>query len=136
MSSETALADALIERLETVLRAALPTDWRIQDAEAKSDKALSTVVYYEQGDISNEVAQQHLNPGYVGVDFTLTVVAPESEPVKGTRTATSALLTLLPFLDAMPDLFWGPVASKIRLESGETAYRLPITFLSRTASEE
>lgn len=136
MSSETTRADALIERLEAVLKAAVPSTWSVRDAEAKVTKALGIVVFYEQGDISNEIAQKHLNPGYVGVDFTLTVTAPESEPVKGTRTATSALLTLLPALDAMPDLFWGPTATKIRLESGETAYRLPITFLSRTDSEE
>lgn len=136
MSSETTRADALIQRLETALREALPTDWRIQDAEAKVTKSLGVVLFYEQGNVSNEVSGTRMSPAHVGVDFTLTLTAPQTDPVKGTREVTSALLELLPALDALEDLYWGPTAEKIRLESGETAYRIPITFLSRYAPEE
>lgn len=130
MSSDTTRADALIQRLEDALREALPTDWRIQDAEAKVTKSLGIVLFYEQGNLSNEVSGTQMPPGHVSVDFMLTLTAPENDPVKGTRAVTSALLELLPALDGLEDLFWGPTAEKIRLESGETAYRIPTTFLS------
>lgn len=136
MSSDISRADALIQRLETALTAALPSNWRIQDAESAVSKALGVVVYYEQGGFSNEVSGTRMPDAWVGVHFTLTLTAPQTDPVKGTREVTSALLELLPALDDLDDLFWGPTAEKVRLESGETAYRIPTTFLSTYAPEE
>lgn len=136
MSSETARADALIQHLTDALTAVLPAEWRVQDAEAKVTKSLGVVLFYEQGNVSNEVSSVKMPAGYVGVDFMLTLAAPQVDPVKGTREVTSALLELLPALDSLADLYWGPTAEKIRLESGETAYRIPTTFLSTYAPEE
>lgn len=136
MSSDTTRADKLIERLETVLGDALPEGWRVQDAEGQTTTTLSMVLYYEQGNVRNEVPPANLPAGYLGVDFTLTVAAPEKDPVKGTRSATEGLLVVLPILDGLADIFWGPEAQKERLTTGETVYRIPITFLSNYITTE
>ncbi len=130
MSSELTRADLLIQHLTDSLRAVLPTGWKVVDAEAGASKSLGTVLYYEQMDVSNEMNSVPLGPGFVGVDFMLTLTAPQSDPEKGTRMVTAALLELLPALDSLEDLYWGPTAEKARLETGETSYRIPVTFIS------
>lgn len=135
MSSNLTRADALIAHLTTTLKAALPKTWRIADAEASAANALGIVVYYEQGDLHTTVTNERLPAGFAGVDFSLTLTAPGDDPVKGTRTVTAALLDLLPALDRIEDLYWGPTAEKVRLETGETTYRIPTTLITNYTKE-
>lgn len=135
MPSDMTRADALIAHLTDALKAALPNKWRIQDAEAGAFQSLGVVVYYEQGDLHTTVTNERLPAGFAGVDFMLTLTAPESDPTKGTRTVTAALLDLLPALDGIEDLYWGPTAEKVRLETGETTYRIPSTLITHYTKE-
>lgn len=135
MSSDLTRADRLIARLESTLRGALPPTWRVADAEAGNEQGTGITVYYEQGDVTSEWRGDPLPFGYVGVSFTLTLTAAVTEPVKGTRAVTAGLFELLPVLDALADLYWGPDAEKILLETGETCYRIPVLFLSTLTKE-
>lgn len=135
MPSSLERADALIAHLTDALETALPKSWRIVDAEAGALVSLGIVVYYEQGDLHTQVQNERLAAGFAGVDFTLTLTAPEHEPVKGTRRVTAALLDFLPALDGIDDLFWGPTAEKVRLDTGETTYRIPVTLITHYTKE-
>lgn len=129
MASETPTLDRLAADLVTTLTAAVPTDWRIVDADEKPATYLVPVIYYEQGDIVTTLGGA-LPAGWVGVEYTLTLAAPEHDPVKGTTTVTAALLHLLPALDALAYLVWEK-AEKLRLTTGETCYRIEVTNLTR-----
>lgn len=129
MASETPTLDRLAADLVATLTAAVPDDWRIVDADAKPSAYLVPVIYYEQGDIVTTLGGA-LPAGWVGVEYTLTLAAPEQDPITGTRTATGALLHLLPALDGLPYLVWDK-AEKLRLTSGETCYRIEVTNLTR-----
>lgn len=132
--SSNVRADALTGHLVSTLTAALPTRWKIRDAEAKPVKALGIVLFFEQLDFHSEVNGEELPRGFVGVDYMLTLTSPEANVTKATKAVTDALLELLPALDEMPDLYWSD-AEKQRLETGETAYRLPVTLISRYTPE-
>lgn len=129
MPSEPML-DALAAALVADLTAALPGDWRIRDVDDQAARALGVALYYEQGDIVTTINGAAVPTNYVGVEFTLTLAAPEEDPVKGRVRATRALLELLPALDGMPLLAWDK-ATRLVLTSGENAYRLEVVHLSR-----
>ncbi|WP_262002225.1 hypothetical protein [Microbacterium sp. Mcb102] len=134
MASETPLLDALTDSLVADLTAVVPNTWKVWDAEGGAVESLSVVLYYEQGDLATTFNGQPCPPHHVGVTYTLTVTAPEKDPEKGTRTATEAVLVLLPALDSHGSIFWDR-ATKVRLETGETVYRLEIIHLSRFKKE-
>lgn len=127
------MLDALTEELVASLTAVLPDDWSIRDAEDKTERSLKVVLYYEQGDIVTTINGGPVPVNHVGVDYTLTLAAPEEDPTKGRARVTKELLHLLPILDLMPFLAWD-TASKIRFPSGETCYRLDVVHLSRYAN--
>jgi hypothetical protein len=127
--SSNVRADALTAHLVDTLTAALPSKWKVRDAEAKAVKALGIVLFYEQLDFHSQFNGDRLSYGYVYVDYVLTLTSPQTDITKATKAVTEALLELLPALDQMPELFWSD-AEKVRLETGETAYRLPVTFIS------
>lgn len=135
MSSDLTRADRLVNRLTTSLAAACPKGWRFKDAAEGVAASTGIVVYYEQGAVSNEYRNDPLPVGYVGVSFLLTITAPNQDAVKGTRAVTAALLDLIPALDSLDDLYWGPTAEIEQLESGEVFYRIPTLFLSTIAKE-
>ena len=134
MVSETPRLDALTASLVADLSAVVPDTWKVWDAEAGAVESLSVVLYYEQGDLATVVNGQKMPPHHVGVTYTLTVTAPEKEPVKGTKTATEAVLVLLPALDSHRSIFWDR-AAKVRLDTGETTYRLDIIHTARIQEE-
>lgn len=121
--------NTLTADLAAALKAALPADWSIWDAEGPAGHALGVVLYYEQGDLVTTINGGPVPPGCVGVEYTLTLTAPETDPEKGTATATAAAMDLLPALDGLSDLYWDR-AQKMRLPTGETAYRLAVVYLS------
>lgn len=130
MSSDLAPVDRLTAELVEGLTAVLPTDWKLIDAESQAATALQVVLFYEQGDLVTTLNGKPVPTGYVGVEYTLTLVAPEAEPQKGTARVSAAMLDLLPALDALDDLYWDR-AGKMRLTTGETAYRLEVVHLSQ-----
>lgn len=132
MDSEPML-DALTEELVTSLTAVLPTEWSLRDAEDKAERSLSVVLYYEQGDVVTTINGGPVPVNHVGVEYTLTLAAPEEDPTQGRARVTTELLHLLPALDLMPLLAWD-TATKIRLATGETCYRLEVVHLSRYAN--
>lgn len=129
MDSETPLVDALTVHLVDTLTEALPTGWKLWDVEAGTAEALGIVLYYEQGDLVTTINGGKVADGYVGVEYTLTLTAPEKEPVKGQDRLNAAVLEFLPVLDSLANLLWDR-AEKIRLSTGETAYRLAVVNLS------
>jgi hypothetical protein len=130
VDSDTPLLDVLTAELVESLTAVLPAEWSIRDAEDKTDRSLSVVLYYEQGDIVTTINGGPIPRHFVGVEYTLTLAAPEEDPAKGRARVTGELLHLLPVLDLMPTLAWD-TASKVRLTTGETCYRLEVVHLSR-----
>lgn len=130
MDSEIPLIDALAAGLVSDLTAVVPDDWSIRDAEARTDRALEVVLYYEQGDIVTKLNGGPVPVGFVGVEFSLTLAAPEVDPQAGTARVTTALLSLLPALDVAPLLFWDH-ADKFRTPTGETCYRVPVVHLAK-----
>lgn len=130
MSSDTVALDALTADLVGSLTAAIPAAWVVRDAEARADRSNAVVLYYEQGDVVTTINGGPIPRGFVGVEYTLTLAAPEEEPTKGRVRVTEALMALLPILDTMPRLAWD-TATKVRLQTGETCYRLEVVNLSR-----
>lgn len=129
MVSETPRLNALAAGLVAELAAVVPAAWAIRDAEARTDRALGVVLYYEQGDIVTRINGGPVPVGFVGVEFSLTLAAPEEDPQLGTARVTTALLDLLPALDGVQLLFWDR-ADKFRTPTGETCYRVPVVHLA------
>lgn len=130
MPSETPRLDRLTAELVDSLATTLPASWSIRDAEAKPERALRTVLYYELGDLVTEHAGTPFPKGILGATVTLTLTAPEAEPVKGTARVQEEVLRLVPVLDGIRTLHWDR-AEKIRLQTGETGYRLEVIHLTR-----
>lgn len=128
MSSElvTAVAD-----LDAFLVEHCPPAWRVLNAE-KLGKAKSTkpVLTFEQLDISQETLGQQLPEGWLWATFQLVLSTPETDAVKGMARLTTEASTLLQILDASPDLRWGPDATRTRLDTGESAFIIPIALLA------
>ena len=127
------MLDALTGALVDDLRAVLPDGWKVRDAAEQHARALGVVLYYEQGDIITTIGNTPVPVNHIGVEYTLTLAAPEEDPLKGRQRVTSALLHLLPALDAMPFLVWDS-AERIILNTGENCYRLGTVHLSRYAT--
>ena len=124
------MLDALTASLVDTLTAIIPPTWSIRDAADPAATALGVVLYYEQGEITTIINGQKVPANHVGVTYTLTIAAPEKDPVKGNRTATDALLDLLPGLDAHRAIFWDR-AERLTLTTGEPSYRLEIIHIAR-----
>lgn len=129
MSSElvTVAAD-----LEAFFKESAPSTWRVVNAELLSNKNRTTgvVLSYEQLDLAREALGQELRDGYVWVTFQLVLSTEETDAVKGMKRLTAEAATLLQILDASPDFRWGPEATRTRLETGESAFLIPIAFLA------
>lgn len=130
MDSDAPLLDLIEGELVEALQAAVPHDWRVLPAEGQTTQSLGIVLYYEQGALVTTLNGGPVPSGYLGVEFTLTLAAPEADPEKGTKRVTRAITSLLPALDAMSSVYWDR-AEKVRLDTGETTYRLTIVSLSR-----
>ncbi|APH44877.1 hypothetical protein BMW26_07840 [Microbacterium sp. 1.5R] len=116
--------------MEAFLKAECPSNWRVANVETLGSKTSGVVLSYEQMDVSAKTDDQELPEGWVWVAFMLILSTPETDAVKGLRHATEELSTLLLILDASPDLKWGPDATRLRFEAGESGYSIPIAFLA------
>lgn len=119
--------DALEEYIETTIGGVVP--WQVVNAEAAGGKRLVVFLTYEIADFVTSVAGRPVPPGTIGAGVILTLVAPETDPMIGTRTAAAALAELAPILDAHPGIYWDK-AEKGRFSSGETIYRINIEIIS------
>jgi hypothetical protein len=128
VSSElpTAAAD-----LEAFFKAQCPSAWRVVNAETLgTTKTAGVVLSYEQLDLSQEALGQQLPEGVLWVTFQLVLSVPETNAVKAMLRLTGEAATLIRILDASPDLKWGPDATRTRLETGETAFVIPLALLT------
>lgn len=128
MSSEltTVLAD-----LETFFKETVPTNWLVSNAETLGKtKTRKVVLTFEQLDVSQEALGTDLPQGWVWVTFQLVLSTPETDAVKGLSRLTTELGKLLQVLDASPELVWGPDAVRTRLDTGESAYIIPLAVLA------
>lgn len=129
MSSNLRTVKADIQEfLETVT----PNNWLVMDAEKVGSQKLSKIgLTYEQLDISAEALGQELPSGWVWVSFQLVLSTPETDAVKGIERLTGVLADFLLILDASPELRWTD-ATRTRLDTGESAYIIPIALLAET----
>lgn len=125
MSSDLATVAA---DLADYLVANCPTGWIIADSE-KLRKTTKTALSYEQGDLTIDVIGQDLPTGFIGVEFLLTLSTPETDATKGLPRVTEAMGHLFAALD-MTDQIRHANAERVRLDTGESAYRLPIAVLA------
>lgn len=125
-SNSLAQARAYIhESLEELL----PDDFQVLDIEKAGDTFRKLTATYEQGDITSQISGGELPRGVVGVEFVLTLIAPEKQGEAGVSRVSSAVMDLVFALDHMESIAW-TTANRVRLSTGESAYRLPITYLA------
>lgn len=119
------IADDLGDRLREVL-----PGFDVRNADlAAGTYTLDMLLTYEQLDISAEFDGSRLPTGWVGVDFQLTLAAPETDPEAGTARLSAALPAVCRALDGLDDLVWNR-AIKARDNAG-TFYNMPISLLAQ-----
>lgn len=133
MSSELATVAA---GLQAFLEAEVPEKWKVINAEKLgTSKTTGIVVSWEQLDISQDTADATALPeGWVWVTFQTVLSVPETDAVKAMPRLTAAAGALLGIFDASPDLRWGPDATRTRLETGESAFVIPLAVLASNAA--
>lgn len=132
MSSELATVAA---DLQTFLEAEVPNAWKVINAEKLgTSKTTGVVVSWEQLDLSWLAdAKEELPEGWLWVTFQIVLSVPETDAVKAMPKLTTAAGTLLRIFDASPELRWGPDATRTRLETGESAFVIPLAVLASNA---
>lgn len=131
MSSSNVLR-TVREHLKATIKPALPTRWRIFPSLTAPAKLTVPAVYFEFTDVSNEMGGKPLAAGNVAANFELAVIVPEGATPKAEDNADAAVLSLIQALDNSADLFWGPTATKLRLETGQLGWRVPVSVLTST----
>jgi hypothetical protein len=134
MSSENVLKEVR-EHLKETIKPSLPTRWRIFPTLTAPAKLTNPAVYFEFTSVANEVGGKPIGAGYVAAEFELAVIIPETAGAKAEDNADAAVLSLIQALDNAEGLFWGPSATKLRLESGQLGWRIPVTVLTSTVPE-
>lgn len=128
MSSDldTAAAD-----LHAFLEAEVPAGWKVINAEKLgTSKTTGVVLSYEQLDISQEALGQDLPEGWLWVTFQVVLSVAGTDATKAMPKLTVAAGELIRILDASPDLRWGPDATRTRLDTGESAFIIPLASLA------
>ncbi|MGN7968031.1 hypothetical protein [Microbacterium sp. 22296] len=121
--------------LKDAIKPNLPTRWRIFPTLTAPTKLAVPAVYFEFIEISNEMAGKALAVGNVAANFELAVIIPETATAKAEDNADAAVLDLIRALDNSDSLFWGPSATKVRLDSGQLGWRIPVSVLTSTHPE-
>ncbi|AZS40048.1 hypothetical protein CVS54_01370 [Microbacterium oxydans] len=128
MSSELATVAA---DLQTFLEAEVPTKWKVINAETLgTSKTTGVVVTWEQLDLSQIAEDQKLPEGWLWVTFQIVISVPETDATKAMPRLTKETGVLLQIFDASPELRWGPDATRTRLETGESAFVIPLAVLA------
>lgn len=118
--------------LQTFLEGAVPTKWKVSNAETLgTSKTTGVVLSWEQLDLSQDTADSTSLPeGWVWVTFQTVLSVPETDATKAMPKLTAAAGQLLQIFDASPDLRWGPDATRTRLTMGESAFVIPLAVLA------
>lgn len=118
--------------LQTFLESSVPAKWKISNAETLgTTKTVGVVVTWEQLDISQDTADATPLPeGWVWVTFQIVISVPETNAARAMVRLTKETGVLLQIFDASPDLRWGPDATRTRLETGESAFVIPLAVLA------
>lgn len=128
MSSELATIAADVQ---SFLESACPPKWKVLNAEQLGkSKTTGVVLTYEQLDISQNAEGQDLPEGWVWVTFQVVLSVPETDAVKAMARLTPEAGKLIQIFDASPDLRWGPDATRTRLDTGESAFVVPLAVLA------
>lgn len=129
MSSELA---AVATDLQTFLEESVPAKWRVVNAETLgASKTTGVVVSWEQLDLSwFSDGKEELPLGWLWVTFQIVISVPETDAVKAMPKLTAAAGQLLQILDASPEVRWGPDATRTRLDTGESAFVIPLAVLA------
>ncbi len=116
--------------LEEFLVEQCPSTWRIVNAEKLgSAKTTKVVLTYEQLDVLASANGTDLSVGWVGVSFQLVLSTPETGATKALPRVTNALAELLLVLDSTDQVYYSD-ATRTRLDTGETAFVLPVVVLA------
>jgi len=134
MSSKNVLREVR-QHLKDTIKPKLPTRWRVFPTLTAPAKLTVPAVYVEFTEVSNEVAGKPLAAGRVAASFELAVIIPETAGARAEDNADAAVLSLIQALDNSDQLFWGPSATKLRLESGQLGWRIPVTVLTSTVPD-
>lgn len=134
MSSKNVLREVRLFLRDT-MKPSLPTRWRIFPTLTAPEKLAVPAVYMEFTEVATEIAGKPLGAGNVAAVFELAVIVPESATPKAEDAADVAVLNLIRALDTTEGLFWGPTATKVRLESGQLGWRIPVTVLTSTVPD-
>lgn len=127
MSSELVSAAA---DFGAFLEESVPDAWKVRNAYDLGTSKLSGVVLsYQQLDVLTQATGEQLPLGYVWITFRLVLSSPETDAKKGVPRVTRELATLLQVLDASPDIEWTE-AEFARVETGESAFFIPVAFLA------
>lgn len=129
MSSDNILR-TVREHLKGTIKPHLPTRWRIFPTLTAPSKLTVPAVYFEFTEVANEIGGRALAAGTVAASFELAVVIPDGLTARGEDNADAAVLDLIQALDQADDLFWGPSATKLRLETGQLGWRIPVSVLT------
>lgn len=129
MSSENTLR-TVREHLRSVIKPHLPARWRVFPTLTAPAKLAVPAIYFEFTEVANEVAGKGLAAGTLAANFELAVIIPETLGARAEDNADAAVLNLIRILDGADGLFWGPSATKLRLDSGQLGWRIPVTVLT------
>ena len=121
--------------LRDTIKPKVPARWRIFPTLEAPAKLSVPAVYFEFVEIANEIAGKPLAAGNVAAQIELAVIAPETATAKAEDAVDAAVLSLIQALDNSDSLFWGPSATKVRLESGQLGWRIPVSVLTSTHPE-
>lgn len=129
MSSELATVAA---DLQTFLEDTVPEKWKVINAEKLgTSKTTGVVVTYEQLDLSWLAdGKAELPFGWLWVTFQIVISVPETDAIKAMPKLTAAAGQLLQIFDASPEVRWGPDATRTRLDTGESAFVVPLAVLA------
>lgn len=92
--------------------------------------SLVTRVYFVFTEIANEIAGTQLAAGMIAANFEVIIVTPQQNSDIAENRADNAVLGLVHALENSEDLFWGPSAVKLRLDTGEFAWSVPVSVLT------
>lgn len=121
--------------LRDTIKPKVPTRWKIFPTLTAPEKLAVPAVFFEFTEVANVMAGKPLAAGTVAANFELAIIVPEGATARAEDAADAAVLNLITTLDSSDSLFWGPSATKVRLETGQLGWRIPVSVLTSTVPE-
>ncbi len=115
--------------IQEFLREAAPESWRVDSVlNVLGNVQTPLVLTWQFMGVTTEMGANFKGTEYIGAEFMLTLFTNQKDLTKALAALNTALPELLPVLDASPDLSW-ETAEYAVMDTGESAYRIPITVL-------